>query len=53
MAVDRNYALTLLMIVATMATIVVGVRFGVNPDQLPTKELIGGLLVLAGRLITN
>lgn len=53
MAVDKNYALTLVMITTTMGMIVVGVKFGVNPELLPTKELIGGLLVLAGRLITS
>lgn len=50
-AIFDDYVLTLAMIVLVMAMAVVGGIYGINSDQLPVSELLGGLLVLAGRLI--
>ena len=51
--VSSNYVITLLMIVIVLVTIVAGVKIGIDPAALPTGELLGGLLVLAGRLIKS
>lgn len=51
--VDQNYLVTLSMIVVVLGVVVAAGVLGVNDDQLPTRELLGGLLVLAGRLITS